>query len=427
MLAQAFFIFHQLPVIMHLKRIVLTFLLLAVVAKEPISDHYASLNLPKTATQSEIRKAYRKLSLKYHPDKNKGNQDEAKLKFQAIGDAFETLGDPDKRVIYDEYGGQEFTTQWEFQQAQRRGSVNPKSGFYKASDIVKTVTTQHELTQILRSGKPVLMEFYAPWCVHCQQMVSAYKKGAVLLEEIAIVGAVNCDATENLCARQRVHQFPTLKFFWPKKNVETIYQGGHSPEEIHEFVLRQLDDRVVKLNSKNFNDRVLTSKSMWLIDFSAGNWCGPCQTLKPHLQDAAYTLKKYVKVGIVNCDQDKPLCEQMRVQHYPFMKLFPKGNKDHEEVGEVLQFQNMHFPAVGILKLVNQIVTAALKWRPHFDEERFRTKLYNFYDKHNPEKIDTVDALAKKHEGHEDDLIYRLEKRYKVNFGDGDYDEQEEL
>ena len=106
-----------------------------------------------------------------------------------VGEAYETLGDPDKRTIYDEYGGQEFTTQWEFQMAQQQGTINPKSGFYKASDIVITVNNQRELHQLLRKGKPVLMEFYAPWCVHCQQMVSSYKKAAVLLEEVDQNGA----------------------------------------------------------------------------------------------------------------------------------------------------------------------------------------------------------------------------------------------
>ena len=134
-------------------------LLLPTTQATDAASHYAALELEKTATQPEIRKAYRKLSLLYHPDKRK-NDPTAKAKFQAIGDAYETLGDPDKRVIYDEYGGQEFTSQWEFQMAQKKGTINPKSGFYKASDIVKTVTNQNDLNQILRMGKPVLMEFY---------------------------------------------------------------------------------------------------------------------------------------------------------------------------------------------------------------------------------------------------------------------------
>jgi thioredoxin-like negative regulator of GroEL len=396
-------------------------------AVDNVLDHYASLGISKQATQKEIRSAYRKLSLKWHPDKHEGDKEVAQIKFQAIGDAYETLGDPDKRVIYDEYGGQEFTSQWEFQMAQQAGKINPKSGFYRASDIVKTVNNQGELNRILKSGKPVLMEFYAPWCVHCQQMVQSYKKAAVLLEEIAVVGAVNCDATGQLCPRQQIHQFPTIKFFYLKKGLETVYDGGHSPEEIHEFVVRRLDNRVVNLNSRNFDYQVMNSKSLWLIDFSAGDhWCGPCRMLKSHLQDAAYTLKKYVKVGIVNCDNEKSLCDKYSVQHFPFLKLFPKGPKDSEEIGQHLHFEHMHFPAVGILDLMNTIITAALKWRPQFDEEIFRSKLLLFYELHNPSKVDTVDALASKHEGHEDDLIMKLEKRYRVKFDDDNEDDDAE-
>ena len=149
--------------------------------------------------------------------------------------------------------------------------------------------------------------------------------------------------------------------------------------------------------------------------------------LKTHLQDAAYALKVHVKVGLLNCDADKPLCEKYAVQHYPYLKLFPKGPKDSDEIGTHLNFQHMHFPAVGILNLMNQIITAALKWRPHFDEEVFRTKLIQFYEKHNPEKMDTVEALWKKHEGHEDDLIMKLERRYKASFDAFDDDHSSEL
>ena len=76
----------------------------------------------------------------------------------------------------------------------------------------------------------------------------------------------------------------------------------------------------------------------------------------------------------------------------------------------------MHFPAVGILNLVDHIVKAALDWRPHFDEETFMSKLTLFYERHNPDKVDTVEALASKHRGFEDDLIQKLETRYKASF-----------
>ena len=68
-------------------------------------DFYKILGLKKNATAAEIKKAYRKLSLQYHPDKNPGDE-EALKKFQEINDANEALSDPDKRRKYDQ-GGEE--------------------------------------------------------------------------------------------------------------------------------------------------------------------------------------------------------------------------------------------------------------------------------------------------------------------------------
>ncbi|XP_076307432.1 dnaJ homolog subfamily C member 5-like [Tachypleus tridentatus] len=64
---------------------------------------YEILGLPKTATQSDVKKTYRKLALKYHPDKNEGNPDAAE-RFKEINRANSVLSDLTKRNIYDNYG-----------------------------------------------------------------------------------------------------------------------------------------------------------------------------------------------------------------------------------------------------------------------------------------------------------------------------------
>ncbi|MCX7878937.1 MAG: DnaJ domain-containing protein [Ignavibacteria bacterium] len=79
-------------------------------------DYYKILGVSKNATQDEIKKAYRKLAVKYHPDKNPGNK-EAEAKFKEINEANEVLSDPVKRKQYDELGAN-------WQQYQRAGGFD---------------------------------------------------------------------------------------------------------------------------------------------------------------------------------------------------------------------------------------------------------------------------------------------------------------
>lgn len=66
-------------------------------------DYYKTLGVDRTATQEEIKKAYRKLAVKYHPDKNEGDK-MAEEKFKEISEAYQVLGNPDSRKKYDELG-----------------------------------------------------------------------------------------------------------------------------------------------------------------------------------------------------------------------------------------------------------------------------------------------------------------------------------
>ena len=67
-------------------------------------DFYSILGVSRNADEKELKKAYRKLAMKWHPDKNPDNQAEAQAKFQEISEAYDVLSDPEKRKIYDQFG-----------------------------------------------------------------------------------------------------------------------------------------------------------------------------------------------------------------------------------------------------------------------------------------------------------------------------------
>src|SRR6202795_3152294 len=92
-------------------------------------DYYATLGVAKTATDKELKQAYRKLARKHHPDVNPGDKG-AESKFKEINEAYEVLGDPAKRKKYDELGAN-----WRmYEQAQQQGQPYPGGSPFGGGD-----------------------------------------------------------------------------------------------------------------------------------------------------------------------------------------------------------------------------------------------------------------------------------------------------
>ena len=66
-------------------------------------DYYGTLGVPRDASQADLKKAFRKLARKHHPDVNKGDN-EAERRFKEVNEAYDVLSDPEKRKLYDQLG-----------------------------------------------------------------------------------------------------------------------------------------------------------------------------------------------------------------------------------------------------------------------------------------------------------------------------------
>ncbi|KAF4520467.1 hypothetical protein B566_EDAN004718 [Ephemera danica] len=88
-------------------------------------DYYHVLELSRTASTADIKKAYRKLALKWHPDKNPTSTEEATKRFKEISEAYEVLSDEKKRRVYDQYGKEGLANG----SAPRRGRYDDDLGF----------------------------------------------------------------------------------------------------------------------------------------------------------------------------------------------------------------------------------------------------------------------------------------------------------
>ncbi|KAI1852413.1 hypothetical protein JX265_011046 [Neoarthrinium moseri] len=197
---------------------------------------------------------------------------------------------------------------------------------------------------VLKSGKPTLVEFFAPWCGHCKNLAPVYEDLAHAFESSKDVqiAKVDADAERSLGQRFGVQGFPTLKFFDGKSDKPSDYNGGRDLESLTKFITEktgvkpkrklEMPSQVDMLTDKTFKETVGGDKNVF-VAFTAP-WCGHCKTLAPIWEKLAedFILEPSVTIAKVDAEADnsKATAQDQGVSSYPTIKFFPAGSIDGE-------------------------------------------------------------------------------------------------
>lgn len=133
------------------------------------------------------------------------------------------------------------------------------SGLYTKNSPVLQLNQQTYNQLIANSNHTSIVEFYAPWCGHCQNLKPAYEKVAKNLEGLAKVAAVNCDddANKPFCGQMGIQGFPTLKIVTASKQLGRPlvedYRGARSAKAIADAVAERIPNHVTRLTDKNLD------------------------------------------------------------------------------------------------------------------------------------------------------------------------------
>ncbi|KAI9793861.1 MAG: Protein disulfide-isomerase-like 2-2 [Peltula sp. TS41687] len=197
---------------------------------------------------------------------------------------------------------------------------------------------------VLQSGKPALVEFFAPWCGHCKTLAPTYEE---LAQKFAFAGnklsiaKVDADEHKMLGRRFGVQGFPTLKWFDGKSDKPEDYKGGRDLDSLVGFVSEKtgvrpkgvgkaagVPSQVRLLDDQSFKREVGGNRSV-LVAFTAP-WCGHCKSLAPVWETVANDFSSEPSVMIAKVDAEaanaRATAQEQDIEGFPTIKYFPRGS-----------------------------------------------------------------------------------------------------
>jgi curved DNA-binding protein CbpA/thioredoxin-related protein len=317
-------------------------------------NHYKILGVNKDATEAEIKKAFKKLSLKFHPDKNKGNPEEAKKKFIEVANAYETLSDPNKRRIYDQHGeegvkehearqnaGQQgggfggfggggnfedmFSQFFQHQRGGRGGHGHhhfeePEEQDYFPNSDVKSLKMEN-LSQLYRRKEIWFILFFKANDKEFKELAEMWKLLAEKSYGIFKIGAVNCRSDEEICEEFSVRTTPLIVYFPESSEDEEVYKGPKKMEDVFSFGAKRMQSFVRVINKDNYGDYVTENPAIHKVVLFTSR-----KSTSPLLKALSKHYKGKLSFGEIR-QTEKELVERFGIKNFPTLFIIT----DHEK------------------------------------------------------------------------------------------------
>jgi len=350
---------------MQVKGLILLCLVVVSLAGE---DYYRLLGVPRNADEKAIRKAFKKLTLKYHPDKVKDNKEEAEQKFMKIANAYEVLMDKDKRAIYDRYGeeglkesqqqqqqrsnmnfddvfsnffgggqrqrffqqgGRNFEFHFGGQGFQKQQQEEPKTPpMFEKTDVLELEMSN--INQLFRREEVWMVLFYGKNCKQCEEIKETWIELANKLYGIIKLAAVNCDEDEELCEEFDVYNTGTIVYF-PDNTASSHekYTGERSYKAIADFAVSKMQSFVRYVNKNNFEEFYHSYPSKLKVLLFTQKKATP-----PLLKALSKQFKDKVLFGEVR-QSEAELVERFHVENFPTIMALKNENQGEAYKAEV--------------------------------------------------------------------------------------------
>lgn len=326
-------------------------------------DYYTLLGVERNVDDREIRKAFKKLALLHHPDKNPGDE-RATQKFVMINRAYEVLKNEKTRNIYDMRGEEGLRAEEKHQNSNNNNNRRRQQGFheyeyysnnfgiYDNDEEIITLNTAdfEESVGKLDSDEIWFINFYSPFCSHCHVVAPEWRKLAKRMYKFVRIGAVNCGEERQLCQQENIQSYPSLMLY-PKKQK---FQEKRDHYTMLKFIMANLDPQ-----PQEFTDMVsyqaalekLKDSLLSRLMISCHDTCLPQATialLNHKFRNIAFVYK-------VECSKQKPEADICTIFHLnqtkPMLSLYSVAGKHY-----TIEIEDVHQSAEDIYKqLIAQI------------------------------------------------------------------------